>query len=167
MIFDLKRPKDEEIVRVVNTYSNTIFKICLVLLCNEADAEDALQNTMLKYISKAPVFNDTEYEKAWIIRVTTNICKDMCRFRKRHAYLNIEDFQDYYQTEESREILKSVMELPEKYKVVLYLYYIGGYKTDDIARILKILPATVRKRMQYGRNILKIEYGKEHYNEER
>ncbi len=160
-MFKLGRPTDADIERIMKTYSNTIFRISLVILCNEADAEDALQNTILKYISKAPVFHDNEHEKAWFIRVTTNICVDMCRFRNRHTHLNIDDFEDYHQSDENGEILKSIMELPPKYKTVLYLFYVGGYKTDEIARILKILPATVRKRLQYGRNLLKIEYGKE------
>lgn len=162
-----ERPNDVEIIRVVENYSTTIFKICLVILCNESDAEDALQNTFFKYITKGPIFHDSEHEKAWFISVATNICRDMRRFRNRHNYLNIDELQDYYQSEESKNILKSIMELSEKYKVVLYLFYIAGYKTDEIARILKILPATVRKRLQYGRNLLKIEFEEEWNNERR
>jgi RNA polymerase sigma factor (sigma-70 family) len=163
MTFSLNR--DEEILRIVETYSNTIFKISLVILCNVADAEDAVQNTFLKYITKAPVFRDGEHEKAWFIKVSTNLCIDMCRFRKRHVQLNIDDFQECYHSEENWEILKSMMELSKKYKIVLYLYYIYGYKTDEIARMLKILPSTVRKRLQYGRQLLRIEYGEERYHE--
>ena len=156
MIYE-KRPTNKSIERIVETYSNTIFKISLIILCNEVDAEDALQETILKYISKTPIFHDEEHEKAWLIRVATNVCKDMCRFRNRHNHINIEDIQDYYQSDETGEILRSVMELPKKYKIVLYLFYISGYKSDEIAKILKILPATVRKRLQYGRNLLKMD----------
>ena len=156
-----ERPTDADIERIVTTYGDMIFKICLVSLGSEADAEDALQNTILKYIDRAPAFHDAEHEKAWLIRVAANICKDMHRFRLRNAHLNIEDLQEYCRTGESTDILEAVMALPQKYKSVLYLFYVEGYKTGAIANILRIAPTTVRKRLQYGRRLLKLEYERE------
>ena len=135
-----------------------IFRVCLVILCNEADAKDATQETFLKYITKAPSFNDSEHQKAWLIRVATNICKDMCRFKKRHTHVNIDELSDYYQMPESAGILEDVLSLPPKYKVVIYMYYIEGYDVTNIASIVGISVSATKKRLQRGREMLKLEY---------
>lgn len=150
-----------ELSRVIKTYSNSLFKKCILLLCNEADAEDALQTAFLKYLSSSPEFQDSEHEKAWLFRVTINICNDMLRKRKKSSYLSIEEIYEFSVTESNTSILSSVMNLPVKYKVVILLFYIDGYKTVEIAKLLKISPVAVRKRLQYGRKLLKLEYGEE------
>ena len=157
----------EEIESVIKKYSNMLFKICLVMLGGEQDAEDALQDTFLKYISKAPVFSDTEHQKAWLIRVTTNTCNDMGRFRLRHNHVNIDDLSNYYQSEESADILEMVLMLPQKYKIVIHLHYVEGYDVESIAKITGISVAATKKRLQRGREMLKLEYGKERVLNER
>ena len=154
------RPTDDKIECVVNTYSNMLFKLCFTMLGNNADAEDAVGNTFLKYITKSPYFQSEEHTKAWLIRIATNICKDMYRFNKKRDYLSFDDLFNYCKTEEICEILEEVMSLPEKYKTVIHLFYIEGYKTDEIAKILSISSSAVRKRLQYAREKLKFEYGK-------
>ncbi len=151
-------PTNDKIERVVDQHGDMIFKICLIMLRNESDAEDALQETILKYINKSPEFQSSEHEKAWLIRVAKNVCKDVYKSRAYREALNIEDFCDYYKTEENGEMIRLVMELPPNYRIVICLHYISGYKTDEIASILKIRPATVRKRLQYGRKLLIMEY---------
>ena len=148
----------DEIEYVITTYSDMIFRVCLVILCNEADAKDATQETFLKYITKAPSFNDSEHQKAWLIRVATNICKDMCRFKKRHTHVNIDELSDYYQVPESASVLEDVLSLPPKYKVVIYMYYIEGYDVTSIASIVGISVSATKKRLQRGREMLKLEY---------
>ena len=155
------RPTDDEIKSVVNTYSNMLFKLCFTILCNNADAEDAVGTTFLKYITKSPYFQSEEHTKAWLIRVATNLCKDMYRFHKKRDYINFDDLIHYGKTEENSKILEEVMSLPEKYKTVIHLFYIEEYKTDEISKILSISPSAVRKRLQYARDKLKFQYEKE------
>lgn len=158
---DANPTSEEEIRRVIKTYSNSLYKKCILLLCNKADAEDALQTTFLKYLSNSPEFQDFEHEKAWLFRVAINICNDILRKRKTTSHLNIEEVYDFSIAESNTYILSSVMNLPAKYKVVILLFYIDGYKTVEIAKLLKISPVAVRKRLQYGRKLLKLEYGEE------
>lgn len=153
------RPADKDLENLVLVYSNMLFKLCFTILCNNADAEDAVSDVIVRYITHAPVFNDDEHKKAWLIRIATNICKDMLRKRRNH--LNLDDVCEYCRTEESISIVSEILKLPVKYKTVIYLYYIEGYKTKEIADILSITPAAVRKRLQYGRDILRIEYRKD------
>jgi len=154
------RSTDSEIECIVNTYSNTLFKLCFTILCNNADAEDAVEDTFLKYITKSPYFQDEEHTKAWLIRVATNTCKDMYRFNKKREHINFDDLFNYSKTEGSNEILEEVMNLPVKYKTVIHLFYIEGYKTDEISEILSTSSSAVRKRLQYAREKLKFQYEK-------
>jgi RNA polymerase sigma-70 factor (ECF subfamily) len=147
-----------EIEVVIKGYSKMLFRICLVILGNEQDAEEALQDTYMRYVRKAPDFMNEEHEKAWLIRVATNVCKDMRRFRLRNTSLNIDDFEKYCKFDNSSEILERVMDLPPKYKEVILMHYIEGYKVDDISKILRISLSAAKKRLQYARERLKLEY---------
>lgn len=141
----------------VEKYSKMLFRICFSILCNKEDAEDALQETFLKYMLKAPLFQDSEHEKAWLIKVATNISKNMCRFNSRHATENLDELRSIGISDDDRDIFELIMHLPSKYKIVLDLYYIEGYKANEIADITNTSPVTVRKRLQYGRKLLKTE----------
>ena len=154
------RPTDDSVEYIVNTYSNMLFKLCFTILCNNADAEDAVANTFLKYITKSPCFQNEEHTKAWLIKTATNTCKDMYRFNKKRNHINFDDLSNYSKTEESTEMLEEVMSLPEKYKTVIHLFYIEGYSTDEISKILSISSLAVRKRLQYAREKLKFQYEK-------
>ncbi len=142
----------------VEKYSRMLFRICYSILCNKQDAEDALQETFLKYMTKAPLFKDDEHEKAWLIKVATNISKNMCRFNSRHATENLDELREIGISDDDRGVFDTIMHLPVKYKVALTLYYIEGYKANEIAQITNTSPVTVRKRLQYGRKMLKSEF---------
>lgn len=152
------RPTDKDLENLVLAYSNMLFKLCFTMLCNNADAEDAVSEVVVRYIIRAPQFNDEEHKKAWLLRTAANLCKDMLRQRKRRSHVNLDDVQDYCTSEESTSLINEILSLPQKYKTVIHLHYIEGYKTGEIAEILSITPQAVRKRLQYGRNMLRIEY---------
>lgn len=141
----------------VEKYSQMLFRICYGILCNKEDAEDALQETFLKYMLKAPLFESSEHEKAWLIKVATNISKNMSRFNAKHANENLDELRSIGIRDDDREIFELIMHLPAKYKIVLDLYYIEGYKANEIADITNTSPVTVRKRLQYGRKLLKAQ----------
>lgn len=161
-IHDDPAESSNEVRRAVEDYSNMLFKICIVMLCSEYDAEEAVQETFLRYMTKAPAFKGAEHEKAWLIRVATNICRDMRRFRFRHQHLNIDDLHDYYKIEENSGILEAVMKLPQDYRIVIMLFYIAGYNVDGISQITGISASAVKKRLQRGREKLRLDYRKEY-----
>lgn len=155
------RPADDEIKKVAELYSKMLFKLCFSILCSTADAEDAVADTFIKYITKAPGFNDEEHRKAWLLRVASNICKNMYRFRKRNGCVNIDEIYGLAAEEKDFDVLEQVMKLPEKYKTVIHLHYIEGYKIKELAEILNISETAAKKRLQYGRNMLRMEYGED------
>ena len=146
---------------VVREYGDMLYRICIVMLCNEQDAQDAVQDTFCRYMEYGSGFRDREHEKAWLIKVATNRCRDTHRSRIRHPSVQLEDVEQYCEFPEQSEVLAELMNLPEKLKTVIYLHYIEGYKTGEIAQMLGITQNAVKKRMQRGRECLKLSL----YNE--
>lgn len=152
---------EEEIKELVSKYSSLIFRISYCILCNTEDAEDAVQETFLKYITKAPEFNNEEHRKAWLIKVSANISKNMLMFRLRRETLSIDDVKNLGVSENDYATFELIMSLPARHKIVMTLYYVEGYRSKEIAEIIGISEEAVRKRLQKGRELLKQEFKKE------
>lgn len=141
---------------IVSEYGNMLFKLCIVLLCSEQDAQDAVQETFIRYIEHAPAFQSKAHEKSWLMKVAANLCRDVYRSRMRHPVVNLDEISEYYELPEQSEVLSELMKLPGKLKTVIYLHYIEGYKTTEIADMIGTTTNTVRKRLQRGRERLKL-----------
>ena len=153
--------KTEKIEYLLQQYGNSLFRFCLFTLKNESDAEDVIQETFIKYLQKAPAFADTEHEKAWLFKVASNLCLDLLRYQKKHRQEELDTAQYMATAIENTEILEALLELPEKFRLVLILYYVEGYRIHEIAEIIQKSPSAVKMRLQKGRNLLKNAYGKE------
>ena len=124
--------------------------------------KDAVQETIIKYMQKAPAFENSEHEKAWLITTARNQCRDMLRFRLRHPQINLEYLQELSSDTHDSGILEALMSLPEKFRLVLVLYYVEEYRIEDIARIIQRTPSAVKMRLQKGRRLLEEKYRKEY-----
>lgn len=116
---------EEEINTAIEQYADTVKRICIVHLKNHADTEDIFQTVFLKYALSSAVFENTEHEKAWFIRVTINACRDLLRsfFRSRTVPLDVLADQEAPSFADNREVLEAVLSLPAKYRDVVYLHY--------------------------------------------
>ena len=147
---------------VMQLYADMLYRLCVIMLKNEADAQDAVQNTMIRYFQKAPAFESDAHEKAWLLRVATNQCRDILRYRQRHP-LAEDVFPEYIGPEEpDAGILETLTKLPEKFRLVLTLHYVEEYTTEEIAKIIGKTPSAVKMRLQKGRKLLKERYRKEY-----
>ena len=151
----------ERINDAVEEYGDMLYRLCIVMLRNTADAEDAVQDTFITYMEKSPAFNDSEHEKAWLLKVASNKCRNVLRYRKRHFAEPAEVLDAIAERTPDNRILESLMELPEKYRSIMHLHYIIGYKVEEIADITGLKSSTVKMRLQKGRKLLAEEYGKE------
>mgnify|MGYP001127956030 FL=1 len=145
----------DEMQRVVEEYSSSLLRAAYSLLKNREDSEDAVQETFLRYMEKAPVFTSREHEKAWLLRVAVNISKNHLSsawFRKRTDLK--EDIPALEQ--EEKEVLESVLKLPAKYRTVIHLYYYEGYSLSEISQILRSPLSTVTTRLSRARKKLAI-----------
>lgn len=152
---------DERLRKAMNKYGDMIFRMCLITLKNHADAEDVVQETFLIYFRKMPEMTDSEHEKAWLITVAANKCRDTLRFRTRHSTESEDVLSTFVQDEEDRSVLEALMELPEKFSTVLTLHYIEGFKVKEIAEILGATSSAVKMRLAKGRKLLAEIYRKE------
>lgn len=125
----------------VKQYSRMLYRICIVILGSEEDTQDAVQDTFCKYLERKPEFADTEHEKAWLIKVATNHCRDIQRFWFRHPRVSIEELAGtlVFQ-QEDREAIRELLHMPPKQRAVMVLHYIEGYQVKEIAGILKMKP---------------------------
>lgn len=147
---------ERELREAVMKYSDMLYRICIVMLCNEQDVQDAIQDTFCRYLEKRPDFRDEEHRKAWLIRVATNICRDMMRFRIRHPKVSIDGLEDRIAIPEQKETLRELLELPVKQKTVIYLYYVEGYHIREIADILGITEGAVKMRLRRGKEQMRL-----------
>lgn len=154
------RPADA-IERIIHVYGTPLYRLCLVMLGNESDAEDAVQDTFIRFLQKAPRFEDDEHQKAWLITVAANRCRDLLRARKRQGQIDPGLVQEVRSEVPDSGILEALMTLPEKFRLVLVLHYVEGYRVEEIARIVGKTPSAVKMRLQKGRRLLKEAYQKE------
>ena len=129
---------EEEAARAIERYGDTVRRLCLVHLKNPADTEDIFQNVFLKYVLSPVVFESPEHEKAWLIRVTLNACKDLVKSFFRSRTVPLEELLDQPAPllEEHREVLEAVLALPRKYRDAVYLHYYEGYTAAEIGKLL-------------------------------
>lgn len=144
--------------RVVASYSTDIVRFAFAYVKNLAEAEDIAQDVFLVYLQKAPAFKDCGHEKAWLMRVTVNKCKDYLKSSRYRRTVQMPDDLSYMPKEEG-ELLQTVLELDERYKTPVYLHYFAGYSIKQIAGMLRINPSTVGTRLARGRRIIKDRLG--------
>lgn len=153
----MNKKSEPEISRILQTYGDMLYRTAYLLLGNPHDVEDALQETLLRYMEKAPAFASGEHEKAWLLRVTTNCCKDSLRFRKRHSHLEIEPLAEQLPAPREQDLMREIYTLPSRWKTVLILHYFEGYSVRETAEILSISESAAKKRLQRAREALKLE----------
>lgn len=149
---------DRSVEEVFQEYGNMLYRIAFVMMKNAFDAEDVVQDTLIKYMermkSEKP-FETEEHRKAWLIRVDINFCKNRLRFYKNHPKIGMEELSRYYEEKEDTRLMDSLLLLPTKYREILLLHYVEGYQGREIAGMLKLSESAVRKRLERGRGKLR------------
>ncbi|MCI9539670.1 MAG: RNA polymerase sigma factor [Lachnospiraceae bacterium] len=148
---------EQEAKRAIDLYSDMIRRICLLHLKNHADTEDVLQEVLLKYVLRSDVFENTEHEKAWFIRVTLNSCKDYLKSLFRHQTVPLDLLLEERPniSPEYLDVLEAVLSLQKNYRVVIYLHYYEGYTAKEIGKLLNKKENTIYSLLSRGREQLK------------
>lgn len=151
----------QEINDAVEKYADMIKRICFYHLKDPADTEDVFQTVFLKYMLHDSPFTDSEHEKAWLIRVTLNACRDHLRSLFRHRMVPLEQVAEVAADvpEDHRDVLEAVLSLPGKYRDAIYLHYYEGYTASEIGAILGKKENTVYSLLSRGRGMLKEKLG--------
>lgn len=148
---------NEEYGRIVNQYTDIVYRVALSYAKSKYDAEDIVQTTFMKLLIKDVSFQDDEHIRRWLIRVAVNECKSFWSsfWRKNIDSMDAVEQDIMFQTEEKSDLYYAVMELPRKYRVVVHLFYYEDYSTKEISKILHIREATVRTQLVRARKQLK------------
>lgn len=179
---------DEFLLNAMQNCGDVVYRVAYCRLESRADAEDVYQEVFLHLLRDTTAFRDTEHLKAWLIRTTLNECNDLCRsaWRKRTAPLeDVENVQDvfYYATpvnssapmgsigsewdttDDYSELWQAIATLPDDLRTVIYLHYVEGYKTNEIAKLVGCRSITVRTRLHRARHHLKATLKEDNHEE--
>ncbi|MBR3972406.1 MAG: sigma-70 family RNA polymerase sigma factor [Oscillospiraceae bacterium] len=148
---------EQEVNNAIEQYSDMILRLCMVYLKNGSDAEDIFQTVFLKYALYGKNFENPEHEKAWLIRVTINACKDLLKSFFHSHTISVEDLKEHAPaiTMEQYTVMEAVWALPKQYRDVIYLHFYEGYTAPEIAGILKRNPNTVYTHLHKGKELLR------------
>lgn len=152
---------------LVERYQDNLYAAAFSVCRSAEDAEDAVQDTFLKYHTISKQFESEQHIKAWLLRVVINCAKNLAGSFWRRNSAPLEQYIESlsFQAPEDRGILEAVMALPEKYRVVIHLFYYEDYSVRDIAGILHLAEPAVKTRLSRGRKLLK-DILKEEWNDD-
>lgn len=145
----------KNVEKIVRKYADLVYRVAFTILKNKSDAEDIFQDVFMKVCTENIKFINEEHEKAWIIKVTKNKCLD---FLRKSCNKNKEELDENLVKEEEESnqyVVDEVMKLPEKYRVIIYLYYFEGYKISEISQILDTNESTIKSQLVKARELLK------------
>lgn len=163
LVIRAQRDRDPEaFIELMERNRQSMLKVAKSYLRCEEDVADALQETILACYEKLDTLRQPEYFKTWMIRILINKCKDILRQNRPAELLEQEARQDApgdsYAEVEFMELLCSI---DEKYRTVLILYYVEGFHTREIAKLLELNEHTVKSRLSRARKLFAREYHRE------
>ncbi|MGI6105423.1 MAG: RNA polymerase sigma factor [Raoultibacter sp.] len=153
-----------DIEHAIDTYGDTVWRACVLYFKQAPDAQDAFQETFLKYSETETSFNSEEHRKAWLIRVATNVCKDMLKaaHRKNLAFDGnadeswpISGSSDIQPGSDLYEVLNAMRALADPPRTPVFLSLYEGYTAGEIAEILDAPVNTVYSWIARGKQQLK------------
>ena len=146
----------EQAERLARTYADPILRLSYTYLKNTHDAQDICQTVFVKLLTEPREFESPEHERAYILRMAANACKDLLKspWRQRSQALD-EGLQVPAPEASDGSVLEAANQLPPLYRAVIYLYYYEGYAAKEIAELLGEKPATVSTQLSRGRQQLR------------
>lgn len=138
-------------------YGDRVFSAAFSICRNREDAYDTVQDTFLKYHTQNADYADESHLKAWLLRVAINRARDITGAFWRRNRVSWEDNMNELEFEqpEDRSLFEAVMQLPEKYRIVIHLHYYEEYSIEEISRTVRRSPGTVKSQLNRGRKLLK------------
>ena len=142
---------------LMNMYKNNVYAAAFSICKNASDAEDVVQDTFLQYYMTHKNFDNEQHIRAWLLRVAINKAKNIQSSFWHKNGMPLDDYIETlaFETPESKGLFVEVMKLPEKYRVVVHLFYYEDYSIKEIAEILRTSESNVKVRLSRGRAKLK------------
>lgn len=144
--------------KLIDKYADMIYHIALGHLENKSLAEDIVQDVFITYINHIKedgLFEDKQYEKCWIIRVTINLCYNENKSAKIQKTIPLAECDLLEAKSYDSTLRDSLEKLKEKYRIVFELFYLDDLKISEISKILKISQANVKTRLKRAREMIR------------
>ena len=149
--------KREQLGQLILASEDSMYHVAKSLLYNDADCQDAIQETIAKAFDKIGTLKQDTYAKTWMIRILINKCKDILRLGRRMVCVEELPEQETGSTVEAEvnlEWKEALRGLDEKYRLIVVLFYADGLRTAEIGKLLQLPDSTVRTRLARGREQL-------------
>jgi len=148
----------EAFIQLMEMHKESMYKIAHSYLKRDADIADAMQETILDCFEKIQTLKDPKYFKTWLIRILINNCNDIIRKESKVCLLeHYEGLEIEAVAEDLTEFRELLNSIDEKYRTILILYYVEGYRIREIAGLLDMNESTVNSRLRRSRMMLKKE----------
>ena len=136
-------------------FGDTVLRAAYACCGNYAESEDITQDIFLLLHAKPQSFVDDEHLKAWLLRVTVNECRSLLRYHLRRKTLSLDELITASVDPTDRDLWAVVMDLPPRYRDVIYLFYYEQLSIDGICEATGSNPNTVKSQLKRGREKLK------------
>lgn len=140
---------------VIDKYSAMVYRIALTQVRSVSDAEDVFQEVFLRYFQKERVFQNEEHKKAWLINVTLKCCKKLWSSSWFRRTVSLKDTLSIEMPTEESEVYNAIVELPQKYRKVIHLFYFEDMSIDEIHQLIGMKHSTIRTQLTRGRAMLR------------
>lgn len=138
-------------------YADISYRVAISYCKNRYDAEDVVQDVLIKLLQNNTKFEDDTHVRKWIVRVTVNECKSLWRsfWKKNVSSLEEAAPAEQFSSPEKSELYDALGNLSPKYRIVVHLYYYEEYSIKEISKLLGIKETTIQTRLMRARNYLK------------
>lgn len=150
--------KDKFVSEVLEA-ETTMYRVAKSVLLRDCDAEDAVQDAILKAYTKLSTLKNEQYFKTWLIRILINECYK--RKRSQSTAIPLEEYMKVTADDSGSGLYEAIMKLPQHVRITIVLHYVEGYSVEETGKILKIPTGTVKSRLHNGRKLLKEELNNE------
>ncbi len=138
---------------LIKAHRGTVFRLAYSMMKNREDSDDITQDAFVRLYQSHEKFSTEDNVKAWLIRVTINLCKDLLR-SAWHRHKADDMPEKACESREELHLLDSVKRLKPESSAVIYLFYYEGYSVEEIARLRRTTSAAVRTRLTRARKEL-------------
>ena len=144
----------QTVEELAERYRDNLFAVAFHVCKNAADADDIVQETFLQYYVAKKEFDSEAHIRAWLIRVAA---KNVNRSFWRQHKVPLEEYMEslVFETQKEETLFETVMKLPQKYRIIIHLYYYEDYSVREIGEILSLKESNVKVRLSRGRKLLK------------
>ena len=141
--------------RMLTDYGSSILRLAYSYLHNLSDAEEVLQDTLIRFLKTAPVLDGPKHEKAWLLRVAANLSKNRLEYNRVRAADELNEELIAEEREDLSFVWEAVKALPVNQREAIHVFYHEGFTTAEVAALLGRRESTVRSDLRRGRAKLK------------